>query len=121
MSQGSGFSSAFQCECSIVAGLTHVPSAPAQDGGNRTIRAVLTGALQETDGTTYNVATQMNAFVYNTVVGWCVGVGFRVHCRAGDKLRRGPLRQWLPPVHARHAFKFPASQGTLAHEPATRL
>jgi hypothetical protein len=35
------------------------------------VRAVLTGALQESDGTTYNVATQMNSFVYNTVVGWC--------------------------------------------------
>jgi V8-like Glu-specific endopeptidase len=40
------------------------------EGNNRTVRAVLTGALQESDGTTYNVATQMNAFVYNTVVGW---------------------------------------------------
>jgi hypothetical protein len=42
-----------------------------QAGNNRTVRAVLTGALQESDGTTYNVATQMNSFVYNTVVGWC--------------------------------------------------
>jgi hypothetical protein len=46
-----------------------------QDGNNRTVRAVLTGALQESDGTTYNVATQMNSFVYNTVVGWCAS-----HC-----------------------------------------
>ena len=43
---------------------------PAQDADNRTIRAVLTGAVQESDGTTYNVATQLNAFVYNTIVGW---------------------------------------------------
>lgn len=40
------------------------------------MRAVLTGALQESDGTTYNVATQMNSFVYNTVVGWCAS---RIH------------------------------------------
>lgn len=42
-----------------------------QEGNNRTIRAVLTGALQESDGNTYNVGTQLNSFVYNTVVGWC--------------------------------------------------
>mmetsp|Transcript_16296 Transcript_16296/g.48870 ORF Transcript_16296/g.48870 Transcript_16296/m.48870 type:complete len:527 (+) Transcript_16296:514-2094(+) len=40
------------------------------EGNNRTIRAVLTGALQESDGNTYNVGTQLNSFVYNTVVGW---------------------------------------------------
>jgi hypothetical protein len=35
------------------------------------VRAVLTGALLESNGTSYNVGTQMNAFVYNTIVGWC--------------------------------------------------
>ena len=52
-----------------------------QDGENRTVRAVLTGALQESDGTTYNVATQMNSFVYNTVVGWCVAASTLVRTR----------------------------------------
>lgn len=40
------------------------------DGQNRTVRAILTGALQESDGTTYNVGTQLNSFVYNTIVSW---------------------------------------------------
>ncbi len=41
-----------------------------QDGQNRTVRAVLTGALSQTGESAYNVATQLNSFVYNTVVGW---------------------------------------------------
>ena len=34
------------------------------------IRAVLTGALTMSDGTTLNTATELNAFVYNTIAGW---------------------------------------------------
>lgn len=55
----------------VLSRIKHMFSCWSQDADNRTIRAVLTGALQESDGTTYNVATQMNSFVYNTVVGWC--------------------------------------------------
>lgn len=40
------------------------------EGQNRTIRAILTGAIQESDGPLYNVGTALNSFVYNTIVGW---------------------------------------------------
>ena len=36
------------------------------------IRAVLTGALTMSDGTTLNTATELNAFIYNTIATWCV-------------------------------------------------
>jgi len=35
------------------------------------VRAILTGALTMSDGTTLNTATELNAFVYNTIAGWC--------------------------------------------------
>lgn len=37
---------------------------------NYTIRAIVTGALQMTDGTVINLAVMMNSFVYNTIASW---------------------------------------------------
>jgi hypothetical protein len=48
-----------------------------QEGQNRTIRAILTGAIQESDGPLYNVGTALNSFVYNTIVGWCAANSYR--------------------------------------------
>ncbi len=44
---------------------------PLERTGPVQIRAVLTGALTMSDGTTLNTATELNAFVYNTIAGWC--------------------------------------------------
>ena len=57
-------SRSYNCEYKIC--LLTTCSAAAQ------VRAILTGALTMSDGTTLNTATELNAFVYNTIAGWCV-------------------------------------------------
>ncbi|GLC43061.1 hypothetical protein PLESTM_001418600 [Pleodorina starrii] len=39
-------------------------------GGNNTIRAILTGVIKFEDGTSYNVGTELNDFVYGTLATW---------------------------------------------------
>ncbi|KXZ50154.1 hypothetical protein GPECTOR_17g790 [Gonium pectorale] len=44
--------------------------APGNTTGNNTIRAILTGVIKMSDGTSLNVGTELNAFVYGTLAAW---------------------------------------------------
>ena len=61
--------------CSLLIQLRHLPTLHMMPQ----VRAILTGALTMSDGTTLNTATELNSFVYNTIAGWCAS-GSSIGC-----------------------------------------